>query len=177
MKPLLFAFKNRKGMTLIEVMVVMIIIAAMVAMAYPSYLSSLEKARALEAVKVIANMVASQAKYRGEDHLGAATTYANGYASNFKALDVEITGKNKSSGKTTISDDGKTLDTPFFKYELSDSAIVATSKGARYDYYLKGFYSTGALVCVINADNDDGKKVCAALGKKVSGSSTEFRIE
>lgn len=177
MKKTFCEVKNKKGMTLIEVMVVMIIIAAMVAMAYPSYLSALEKGRATEGVKVIANIIAAQAKYRGEEHEGADTSFSNGYANNFKALDIEVTGKNKTTGATTIDNNGLTLTTVNFRYELMESYIVATSRSKSYNYLLKGDYSTGAVLCIVDNDDDGGKKVCASLGKKVKDSSSEFRIE
>ncbi len=178
MKKTFCEVKNKKGMTLIEVMVVMIIIAAMVAMAYPSYLSALEKARATEAVKVIANVIAAQAKYRGEEHEGADTSFEDtGYARNFKALDVEITGKDKTVGATKIENEGQTLDTANFIYQLTESFISAESKSHSYDYLLNGKYATGEVLCIVQNEDDGGKKVCASLGKRVAGSPSEFRIE
>ena len=54
---------NKKGFTLMELLVVVVIIAGFAAVTYPSYKSSIERARASEAVTMVGTIQASQQKH------------------------------------------------------------------------------------------------------------------
>ena len=54
---------NKKGFTLMELLVVVIIIATFAAMTYPSFRSSIERARVSEAVHMIGAIQAAQQKH------------------------------------------------------------------------------------------------------------------
>lgn len=153
---------NKKGMTLLEMMVVVIIIAGMVMVAYPTYLSSLEKGRALEAVRLVSNFVAAQVKYMADN--GA-------YATSFKALDVDPSGKDKATNPTVVTDN--TVTTQNFVYTLSSATISATSRSNSYAYNIIGTYNNDTINCTTSSSS--GKKICSSLGIKISDGV--YRIE
>ncbi len=154
---------NKKGMTLLEMMVVVIIIAGMILVAYPTYLSSLEKGRALEAVRLVSNFVAAQVKYIADNN-GA-------YATSFKALDVDPSGKDKTTNPTVVTD--TTVTTQNFVYTLTGSTISASSRSNSYAYNIIGTYDNDTITC--ETSSESGKKICSSLGLKISDG--KYRIE
>ena len=157
---------NKKGMTLLEMMVVVIIIAGMILVAYPTYLSSLEKGRALEAVRLVSNFVAAQVKYRAEN--GAED---GAYATSFKALDVDPSGKDKTTNPTVVTD--KTVTTQNFLYTLTGTSISASSRSNSYAYNIIGTYDNDMVTC--ETSSESGKKICSSIGLKIS--EGKYRIE
>lgn len=153
---------NKKGMTLLEMMVVVIIIAGMIMVAYPTYLSSLEKGRALEAVRLVSNFVAAQVKYIADN--GA-------YATSFKALDVDPSGKDKTTNPTVVTD--STVTTQNFVYTLTGTTISASSRSNSYAYNIIGTYDNDTVMC--ETSSESGKKICSSIGLKVS--EGKYRIE
>jgi len=153
---------NKKGMTLLEMMVVVIIIAGMVMVAYPTYLSSLEKGRALEAVRLVSNFVAAQVKYRADNDT---------YATSFKYLDVDASGKDKTTNPTVVTDN--TVTTQNFTYTLSGTTISATSRSNSYAYNIIGTYDNDTINCTTSSRS--GKKICSSLGIQISDGV--YRIE
>ena len=153
---------NKKGMTLLEMMVVVIIIAGMILVAYPTYLSSLEKGRALEAVRLVSNFVAAQVKYNADN---------GNYATSFKALDVDPSGKDKTTNPTVVTD--STVTTQNFVYMLTGSSISATSRSNSYAYNIIGTYDNDTITC--ETSSESGKKICSSLGIKISDG--KYRIE
>ena len=142
---------NKKGMSLLEVMVVVLLIAGLAAMAYPSYLSSVEKGKALEAIRIVSNTVAAQQQY-----------YENNgsYATSFSDLDFDITGKN-----ITVSADAATTDN--FSYALRESTVSAThNSGSSYTYTISGNYTEDYILCTVGRDAKNDKKICSTLGKQ-----------
>lgn len=156
---------NKKGMTLLEMMVVVIIIAGMIMLAYPTYLSALEKGRALEAVRIISNIVGAQAKYVSEND-GA-------YATSVRSLDVDISGTKRTENATTINDSGNLITTPNFTYTLSGAGISAAPKSTTYKYNIVALYADDYVSCQTSDEN--GKKICSSLGIKVN--DNDYRIE
>lgn len=73
--------KNKKGFTLIEMLVVTIIIAILAAIAMPQYAASVERSRAQEALVVLRSVKDAADRYR---------TRRLEYPSTFKKLDVEL---------------------------------------------------------------------------------------
>lgn len=151
---------NRKGMTLLEIMVVVILIAGLAAMAYPSYLTSVEKAKALEAIRILSNTVAAQQQY-----------YENyeSYATSFSDLDFDIHGR-----KVNIS--GMNASTENFLYKLNGADVEAThASGSSYTYTLTGKYTEDYILCKIGVEAENDKKICSTLGKQAS--ETVYIIE
>ena len=159
---------NKKGMTLMEVMVVVLLIAGMASIAYPSYLSSVEKAKVAEAVQLVSHATTSVQQYREEN---------DAYPENFTDLDFQVTGKG-------VSVSGKVATTLNFKVTLPPSDGCSTdeicafrckdnSDGCKYKYIIKGNVTTGKITCVTNGVAND-KKICASLGKLSSENTYEI---
>lgn len=150
---------NKKGMTLLEVMVVVLLIAGLASMAYPSFLTSVEKGKAIEAIRIVSNAVAAQRQYYEENET---------YASAFPDLAFDITGKN-------VSVSGGTATTDNFAYTLGESSVTASHKaGASYTYTITGNYTDDHLTCNLGTNTSNDKKICSTLGKQ-DGSG--YRIE
>ncbi|WP_428066127.1 type IV pilin protein [Candidatus Proelusimicrobium volucris] len=142
---------NKKGMSLLEVMVVVLLIAGLAAMAYPSYLTSVEKGKALEAIRIISNTVAAQQQY-----------YENNgsYATSFTDLDFDISGRN-------VNVSGAAATTDNFSYALGESSVSAThTSGSSYTYTISGNYTEDHILCTIGTDAKNDKKICSTLGKQ-----------
>ena len=64
--------KNKKGFSLMELLIVVIIIAGFAALTYPSYVVSIERARVSEAVNLLGTIQAAQQKnYMSYEEYGA----------------------------------------------------------------------------------------------------------
>ncbi len=146
-------------MTLLEVMVVVLLIAGLASMAYPSFLTSVEKGKALEAIRVVSHAVAAQRQYYEENE---------SYATAFPDLAFDITGKN-------VSVSGGTATTDNFTYTLGESSVIASHKaGSSYTYTITGNYTDDSLICTPGAQSNNDKKICSTLGKQ---DGTGYRID
>jgi prepilin-type N-terminal cleavage/methylation domain-containing protein len=159
--------KNKKGMTLMEMMVVVIIIVGLVLAAYPTYLSSLEKARAQEAVQLISHLAAAQDKFMAECYSMNASTGECYYSSDFSKLPIDIGGPNKkvqdsSGGGIEIT--GNTMITPGYTYKIDGSMITATPQRDSYKYTITANMAGSEILCNTSGDKS-GKKICSAIGK------------
>ena len=142
---------NKKGMTLLEVMVVVLLIAGLASMAYPSFLTSVEKGKAIEAIRVVSHAVAAQKQYHEENE---------SYATAFQDLAFDITGKN-------VSVSGGTATTDNFTYTLGESSVTAShNAGSSYTYTITGNYDTDGLICATGTQTNNDKKICSTLGKQ-----------
>ncbi|MDR1123341.1 MAG: prepilin-type N-terminal cleavage/methylation domain-containing protein [Elusimicrobiota bacterium] len=158
---------NKKGVTLMEMMVVVIIIVGLVMAAYPTYLSSLEKARAQEAVQLISHLAAAQDKFLAECYNMDSSGNCS-YSADFTKLPVEIAGPNKSSNITVAATQ---ITTPGYIYTMDNSGgslnIVATTRRkTSYDYTITAKVAESEILC--KADKKNGIKICGAIGKKTS---------
>lgn len=160
-------FSNKKGMTLIEMLVVVIIVAALAMLAYPSYLSTLEKARAKEGVTLLAHLLAAQENFKTHCEIYNAEADECQYSPSFLLLDVGVNG-----GKVSL----RNINTDFFEYSLlqSQKQITATrikdNKTFEELYKLSGTYGNddtnkdGKIECD-SLGKETGDKVCSSLGK------------
>ena len=64
---------NRRGFTLLELMVVLVVVAILVALAYPSYTQYVREARRAEAQKLLMNWSVNQEIYRSNNSSYAST--------------------------------------------------------------------------------------------------------
>ena len=165
---------NKKGMTLLEFMVVVLLIAGMASIAYPSYLSSVEKAKVSEAVKLVAHTMTSAQQYYEEN---------DRYPNNFNDLDFQITGKDVSiNGAVATTQNFNIKISPEGDADCGTNEICAfrcknlESGNCKYKYIIKGNLSTGALSCVTGGSSND-KKICASLGKLASEASNIYAID
>ena len=155
---------NKKGMSLMEVLVVVLLIAGLAAMAYPSYLSSIEKTKSSEAVSIVGHTVAAVKKYL--DDTGAESS--SGSDVNFRNLDFKLTGKD-----VTIS--GNTATTPNFTYTIGcggGSYVCGKRKkgSSNYEYTIKAKIAGDDgefIICEPTAGNSYDVKVCSSIAKKV----------
>ena len=146
-------------MTLLEVMVVVLLIAGLASMAYPSFLTSVEKGKAIEAIRIVSNAVAAQRQYYEENEA---------YATAFQDLAFDIAGKN-------VSVSGATATTDNFSYTLGESSVTAGhNAGASYTYTITGSYNEDYLTCNVGQDSNNDKKICSTLGKQEGDG---YRIE
>ncbi|MDR0735087.1 MAG: prepilin-type N-terminal cleavage/methylation domain-containing protein [Elusimicrobiota bacterium] len=163
---------NKKGMTLMEMMVVVIIIVGLVLAAYPTYLSSLEKARAQEAVQLISHLAAAQDKFMAECYNMNSSTGECYYSADFTKLPVEIAGPNKEKeGNITVA--ANQITTPGYIYTMSGSgstlAIVAESRRtSSYNYKITANVAGSEILCNVVGSDKGGKKICSAIGKATS---------
>jgi type IV pilus assembly protein PilE len=141
---------NKKGFTLMELIIVVILIALMAAMSYPSYLNTVEKSRATEAINIVGLLMAAQAKYFEE---------MEKYASDIKELD--FFPANTDNGKWKVSYENGKLKTSDFEYSANSNTITATPKSG--DYSIRGDVNEDTMKC--HYSNESGSKICSALGK------------
>ena len=152
---------NKKGFSLMELLVVVIIIAGFAAMTYPSYVSSIERARVNEAVQMLGTIQAAQQKH--------FVNYEE-YGTTFKDIsDFTPAVENFDETKSTF-------DTEYFRYSLSSVEVYKElAKAERIDksrnvvnkgYRLEARYIESFVRCVILQDSKEGKKVCSSLTDK-----------
>ena len=146
---------NKKGFTLMELLIVVVIIAGLAAVTYPSYKSNLERARASEAVNIIGTIQAAQQKH--------FINYEE-YGTIFRDInDFEPAINN-------FNPNSNTFDTEYFRYTLRATARNSDVIAQRIDdesnlvnkgYNLTGVFTESFIRC--NFTNDDGEKVCSSL--------------
>lgn len=159
---------NKKGFTLMELLIVVVIIAGLAAVTYPSYKSNLERARASEAVNIIGTIQAAQQKhFINYEEYGAIFRDINDF-------EPAINDFNPNSN---------TFNTEYFKYTLRvtdrRSNVIAQridgdGNSANKGYSLTGVFTEGFIRC--NFSNDDGEKVCSSLTDRdaVTGDSGKY---
>ena len=158
---------NKKGFTLMELLVVVIIIAGLVAVVYPGYRSSIERARASEAVNMIAAIQATQQKH-----------YINYEEYGTKFKDINDFKPSMQEGEGHFVSDSETFSTEYFKYTLDEyeengetlecvraeriganGSVITLEKG----YFLMGCYRDSFLRCYVSNHSEEGDKVCSSL--------------
>lgn len=155
---------NKKGFTLMELLVVVIIIATFAAMTYPSFRSSIERARASEAVHMIGAIQAAQQKHFVNYEV---------YGTDFRDInDFKPAVANFDPAQTSFSTD-------YFTYQMNSgsNSVVATRNGAgglSNGYSLIGFYNEEFIRCQVS--NNNGEKVCASLTDRDKVDDTYYPI-
>lgn len=147
---------NRKGFTLIEMLVVVLIIGILAAVALPQYFKAVEKSRATEALSVLGSIAAAEERYR-------LSTSDNVYTQSFEDFDISFTNANGSDAS------GNQLATKNFHITLSgtnaSAAVVAERQGnggnEASTYTITRVYRTGAVTC---SDSTNTSGICRSLG-------------
>jgi len=161
--------KNKKGFSLMELLIVVIIIAGFAALTYPSYVVSIERARVSEAVNLLGTIQAAQQKnFMSYEEYGLKFKDINDFTPAIEDFDPE---KNF-------------FYTEYFKYELDDLSTsqdghkaTATRVNKSHEELEKGYslearYKENFVRC--NFTNDDGEKICSSLTDKEKDSTSDF---
>ena len=129
---------NKKGFTLIEILVVVVIIGALSAIAMPGYMRSVERSRAANPMANLSAIAKAQKAYSfGTEH----------YTDNISNLDISLT--DETNGEDAA---GNTFESEFFTYRVygDDRAVaVAMRKNVSADkqYELSVEYGSGQIYC------------------------------
>ena len=144
---------NKKGFTLMELLVVVIIIAGLAAMTYPTYRVFIERARVNEAVNLVGTIQAAEAK-----HFVSYESYGEHFSdiNDFEpAVDTFVPNSN-------------TFSTQYFQYTIivdnpiGNSRVTAMRRNSDTDdYEIIGFFNEGFIRCQVFTDA--GEKICSSL--------------
>ena len=170
---------NKKGFTLMELLIVVIMISGLVAVAYPSYISSIERARASEAVNMLGAIKAAQEKN--------FIMYDN-YAETFREIrdfspaissdpdDENHFNLNSNSFKTeyfeyTMRNDGTSEDDKFYAEAIR---ITPQGNNAGKGYSFTASYRNDFISC--NSTTTEGEKICSSLTDQPKQDDGSYRI-
>ena len=158
-------FFKRTGFTLIELLVVVLIIGILAAIALPQYEKTVERARAAEAMQMVASIARANEVYK----------LANGsYTTDISLLDIQVPGTD------TTYNGWPRKETKLFQYGAKtdgtgyDSAIAVGTRLPFATEYAILALSDGRLLChYYNAKN---KEFCRGLGSGKTYNSSSYII-
>ena len=149
---------NKKGFTLIEMLVVVLIIGILAAVALPQYFKAVEKSRSTEALSVMGSISAAMERAR-------LVSQTNVYPTTLESLDIEIAGEDGS----TVT--GGSWSSRNFNFAVSgtgtDSGIITATRKGSSGYVLVRYYYTGKVTCNDGTGTGTGASVsgiCNSLG-------------
>lgn len=119
---------NRKGFTLMELLIVVVLIAILAGIGVPQYFNAVERERTVEAIGILTAIEQAQMRY------GAVN---DAYASDFANLDIDLPDMTNAN-RDNIT--GTTMTTKNFTYTLSNTKVIATRTDN--SYYLELTFST-----------------------------------
>ena len=148
---------NKKGFTLIEMLVVVLIIGILAAVALPQYFKAVEKSRSTEALSVMGSISAAMERAR-------LVSPTNVYPTTLETLDIEIAGQNGST-VTAGSWDSHNFNFQVAGTSTAEGRITATRKGSS-GYTLTRYYYTGVVTCddTTGGSGASVSGICASLG-------------
>ena len=117
---------NKKGFTLMELLIVVVIIGVITSIAVPIYKKAVEKSRASDALTTMQAVAKSEHDW---------FLVKNKYTKNFSDLDINLTGE--------IEDEK--LKTTYYNYELLDKGIMAYRTNGEYSLYKD--YEISQIMC------------------------------
>ncbi len=134
---------NKKGFTLMELLIVVLIIGVLTSIAVPMYKKSVEKSKAAEALSVMQSVAKSEHDF----YLTKSR-----YTKDFEDLDITLTDKDGNNA------DNETLESPYYTYELLDKGIIANRNNG--EYFLYKDYEMDQIMCTPSEHY-----ICDNLGK------------
>ena len=159
---------NKKGFTLVELLVVVLIIGILAAMAMPAYFKSVERSRIAEADTLMGSVAQAQQRRYMKN---------NSYAKMFSGLDVSptniTTGVFCTKGGTTADQTASTacssngfaivLDqTNTATGAFATGTVTAARVGSsQYTYTLSRPYQSTTVTCTVGAKAENDTAVCA----------------
>ncbi len=148
---------NKKGFSLIELLVVVIIIGIIAAWALPAYFRSVERSRVAEVFTYTKSLIDAEERYFGNKGY---------YNPNFKLLDISLRFNNESyqtPDDKCVSDN--CFNTPDYSYELVDTDIIVRRERSNKDvcqyYFIAGMLNPRLLYCI--ASTKDAENICEDL--------------
>ena len=133
---------NKKGFTLMELLVVVMIIGILSSIALPQYFKSVEKARAAEALLLAAAVSGAEQRYFVSNRE---------FTSDLEELDIDVEGIADSQVVTTNF---------IVNVDTADGVVFAKRNGGRFDgYQLTKDIRSGEIIC-----EEGAKPICASLG-------------
>ena len=161
-RPLSF---NRTGFTLIELLVVVLIIGILAAVALPQYEKTVERARAAEAMQMVASIARANEVYK----------LANGsYTTDISLLDIQVPGTDFS-----LPNNGWTRkETKLFQYgskaEFYASSVAIANRLPFKEKYALIVLDNGTYICYYY--NETNKEFCRSLGSGKAYDSKSYII-
>lgn len=159
---------NKKGFTLIEMLVVVLIIGILAAVALPQYFKAVEKSRSSEALSVMGSISAAMER-------GRLVDANNHYPAALSELDIEFNNADGTAATET------TINTTNFTITLygvgaapsNNSYVEAVRKGATSGYKLKRMYYTGKVTCTDSTDTGVSTSgMCKSLGLQTEAAAS-----
>ncbi len=151
---------NRKGFTLLELLVVVLLIGILGAIALPQYFNVLERQRAMEAMGILSAVEKAQVRYYAIN---------DEYATDFSNIDFDLrTNKDASAENIT----GSSFQTDYFTYKLESTKITATRSIGNFTLtttYASGEDGTTETCCTATGDDAD---ICEIINIKECSSGS-----
>ncbi|MCR5504474.1 MAG: prepilin-type N-terminal cleavage/methylation domain-containing protein [Elusimicrobiaceae bacterium] len=154
---------NKKGFTLMELLIVVVMISGLVAIAYPSYISSIERARASEAVTMLGAIKAAQEKnYIMYDQ----------YATTFREIRDFTPAVSTEAGELNhFNLNSSEFVSEYFLYTMNNGNATARRiirNNNDYSLVNKGYdftanYQEDFIRCNYNENSTEGRKTCSSL--------------
>lgn len=147
---------DKKGFTLLELLVVVLLIGILGAIALPQYFNVLERQRAMEAIGIMSAVEKAQVRYYAIN---------DQYTADFSNLDFDLRSNIDISGDNVTGD---TFQTDYFTYRLRDDKIQAKRRLGNFmliTTFGSGEDKISDTCCSPSGDNKD-KDICEIINIK-----------
>ncbi|WP_424246038.1 prepilin-type N-terminal cleavage/methylation domain-containing protein [Elusimicrobium posterum] len=157
---------NKKGFTLLELLIVVVIIAALVVIAVPQYNFTVEKGKTTQMIKMVRDIYDSSERVAFRNNVNISSVV------NFNNLDGNFAAKGTINPTTTLTVENLgtfTLGTNF----------VTGNRDSSYGTYRivmsKASGDAAAVYCEVPEANNDAIKICEGISTDFRGIINGFR--